>query len=76
MNKWAPVDLCIAMGDDRTDEMMFRANRDGFNIRVGLGDPTAASYSLADPAEVAMFLAHVCELCGAPVEIGRGTGGK
>lgn len=58
-----PFDLCICLGDDRTDETMFRANADGLNIKVRLAHGTHASHYLSDPNEVAIFLSHVLDLC-------------
>jgi trehalose 6-phosphate phosphatase len=58
-----PFQACICMGDDRTDETMFRANPDGLNIRVGKVQPSAAAYHLYDPAEVAIFLSHALDFC-------------
>lgn len=54
---------CVCIGDDATDETMFRANRDGLNIRVGRSSRTAATYRLQDPSEVATLLGHLVELC-------------
>jgi trehalose 6-phosphate phosphatase len=54
-----PFDLCICIGDDRTDESMFRANPGGINVRVGCGRPTAAPFYVTDPAETGNFLDHV-----------------
>lgn len=58
-----PFDACICIGDDRTDETMFRANRGCLNIRVGRDRPSAAGYYLSSPAEVAIFLSHILDLC-------------
>jgi trehalose 6-phosphate phosphatase len=58
-----PFQACICMGDDRTDENMFHANPDGVNIRIGRVQPSAASYHLSDPAEVAIFLSHALDFC-------------
>lgn len=58
-----PFQTCICLGDDRTDETMFRANPEGVNIRVGRRQPTAASYYLSDSTEVAIFLSHVLDFC-------------
>lgn len=58
-----PFDACVAIGDDRTDEMMFRANSNGVNIRVGSAKPTDATHCLSDTAEVAIFLSHIADLC-------------
>src|SRR5262249_53074421 len=55
-------DICICIGDDRTDEAMFRCNSNGFNIRVRKTAPSAASYYLFDPSEVAFFLNRVLEI--------------
>jgi trehalose 6-phosphate phosphatase len=54
----------IYLGDDTTDEDAFRAIRDrGIGIIVGeVGRPTAAGYSLADPAEVGAFLRRLLTL--------------
>lgn len=65
--KSGPFDVCLSMGDDRTDETMFRANRGSLNIRVGAGRPTAATLYLRDTAEVAILLSHVADRCGAGV---------
>lgn len=54
-----PFDACICIGDDRTDETMFRANANELNIKVGSVNRTAATHYLADPVEVAIFLSHV-----------------
>ena len=46
----------VFVGDDRTDEEVFKAiGDDGCSIRVG-GGPTAARYRLAGPPEVLEFL--------------------
>ena len=52
--------LPIYIGDDRTDEDAFRAlQRQGVGILVSeQPQPTAASYSLKDPAEVERFLSE------------------
>lgn len=63
--KAGPFDACICLGDDRTDEAMFRANAGQVNIRVGRGQDTAANYYLPDPAGVAIFLSHVVDVCGS-----------
>ncbi len=47
----------IALGDDRTDEDMFRALRDqGTTVRVGCPRPTAARYCLTSQRETDRFL--------------------
>ena len=50
--------LTICMGDDLTDEDMFRALPEALSIKVGPGS-TAAKFRLAGPAEVTEFLEHV-----------------
>ncbi len=57
-----PFDLRICIGDDRTDETMFRANPGGLNVRVGIGGTTDASHYVCDPGEVGMLLSHVLDL--------------
>ena len=57
-----PFDLCICLGDDRTDETMFRANLDGLNIKIRQVQATCATHYLTDPYEVAIFLSHVLDL--------------
>ena len=54
----------IYIGDDRTDEDAFRAlGQRGVGILVSEEPrPTAASYSLKDPAEVERFLREVALL--------------
>ncbi|MEX2016465.1 MAG: trehalose-phosphatase [Candidatus Hydrogenedentales bacterium] len=52
-----PNILPIYMGDDVTDEDAFRALADrGMGIGVGVGEDTAAHYTLRDTDEVAPFL--------------------
>jgi trehalose 6-phosphate phosphatase len=54
----------LVLGDDLTDETMFRAANDlgGVAIRVGHGDrPTAAAYQLPDPAAVREWIAELAE---------------
>lgn len=58
-----PFDACICIGDDRTDETMFRANPGQFNVRVGLQRPTVADYQVFEPGEVAILLEHVLDFC-------------
>ncbi len=58
-------DACVCLGDDRTDECMFDANRGQINIRVGgLAGSTAAGYYLSDPGEVAIMLSHIGDAYG------------
>lgn len=62
-----PFELSVCLGDDTTDESMFRANRDQVNIRIGAPRRTAATYYLSDPREVAVFLARIADVrAGSP----------
>jgi trehalose-phosphatase len=63
-DKAGPFDTTICIGDDRTDECMFRANRDQLNIRVGCLARSAATHYLSDPAEVAILLSYIVGICG------------
>lgn len=57
-----PGMFTIAIGDDHTDEDMFRAVRKGMSIRVGSGaHPSRAGHRLAGPSEAAEFLARLAE---------------
>jgi trehalose-phosphatase len=52
-----PADaVAIAIGDDATDETMFRALADGVTIKVGKPDETSAAFFVAGPPEVESFL--------------------
>ncbi len=50
---------CIAIGDDRTDETMFRVNQGQWNVKVGATSYTAANLYLEDPTEVAALLGYI-----------------
>ena len=50
----------VAIGDDATDEQMFRALPDGITIKVGPGE-SAARYRLSGPAEVVRYLKQYLE---------------
>ena len=66
LEKAGPFDACICLGDDQTDESMFRANSGQMNIRVGRSfSRTAATHYLLDPAEVAIVLSHMVDLCAS-----------
>ncbi|MCI0378380.1 MAG: trehalose-phosphatase [Gemmataceae bacterium] len=52
----SPDALVIYLGNDRSDEEVFRHFPDGITIRVGEDGPTAAHYRLDDPGEVLEFL--------------------
>jgi len=66
-----PFDLSICVGDDRTDETMFRANTQHLNIRVGSVNGSAAALYLSDPTEVAMLLSHIVDICNFETSIAR-----
>ena len=52
-------DFVMAVGDDKTDEDMFRAlEGKAFTIKIGPGN-TMAKYNLADHREVINFLADL-----------------
>ena len=57
--KAGPFDASICIGDDRTDETMFHANRGQLNIRIGCYGVTDATHYLSDSTEVAVFLSHL-----------------
>ena len=58
-----PFDLSVCLGDDTTDESMFRANREQINIRIGARRRTAATHYLSAPSEVAVLLARIADVC-------------
>jgi trehalose-phosphatase len=60
--QWGPFDVVIALGDDRTDETMFRGLSGCIDVKVGPARPTRAAYHLTDCKEVAVFLSHVVEV--------------
>jgi trehalose 6-phosphate phosphatase len=64
--KAGPFQACICIGDDLTDESMFRENRDEVNIRIGCSRMTAATHYLARPNEVAILLSHIVDMYGSP----------
>src|SRR5262249_35845534 len=57
-----PQALVFFVGDDATDEEGFAALPEGITVKVGPPSPTAARYSLADPAEVQRFLQWLLDL--------------
>ena len=63
-NEAGPFDVCICLGDDRTDEDMFRANRGQFNVGIGTSKLTAITHVLSDAGEVAVLLSKIVELRG------------
>jgi trehalose 6-phosphate phosphatase len=68
-----PFDCCVCLGDDRTDESMFRAGCCDVSVRVGSSRITAAGFSLAGPADVAQLLSHIVAVCGPALQSsGRG----
>lgn len=69
-------DACITLGDDRTDESMFRAACCDVSVRVGCSRTTAASFCLSEPDDVSQLFSHIVENCGAdrqPMEQGFAT---
>ncbi len=64
-DKCGPFDTCISIGDDYDDESMFREfpEKININIKVGRGRPTSATFHLAEPSSVAVFLQHVWDVC-------------
>ena len=57
-----PFDLVIAIGDDYTDEDMFRECPRDIAIRVGAAWASRATLHLRDTASVAIFLQHVWDV--------------
>jgi trehalose 6-phosphate phosphatase len=62
-----PFDLCICIGDDRTDESMFRANRGQLNVKVGCSGFSAATQYVSDAHEAITFLDHIAATRATPV---------
>ncbi len=56
---------CLCLGDDRTDENMFRVRPGQINIRVGNPERTAAQFHVADPFEVAALLSQLLSGVGS-----------
>jgi trehalose 6-phosphate phosphatase len=54
--KLGPFNACFCLGDDDSDEAMFKANRTQWNIKVGYG-PSSAQFYLPDSSAVTTFLA-------------------
>jgi trehalose 6-phosphate phosphatase len=59
IERLGPFDVCICLGDDRTDESMFLANSGQLNIRVGCDGPTHADLFLSSAAETPIVLEYV-----------------
>ena len=68
-----PFEACICLGDDRTDESMFRANHGQVNIRVGLSESSAATHYLQGPGEVAILISHLIDRCGSHAPMVQNT---
>jgi trehalose 6-phosphate phosphatase len=51
---------CIAIGSDRADEALFRANKGELNVRVGEG-PSQAGVFVADALEAGRFLSSLLD---------------
>ncbi len=57
-----PVDFVLAIGDDKTDEDMFRVLAEkAVTIKVGTGGQTLAQYSIANQKDVIQFLNQLVE---------------
>ena len=56
---------CLVLGDDATDESMFRAAAGATTVRVGAAVRTSATYFLPNPAAVSNVLAHSLEILTA-----------
>ena len=65
LEKTGPFDGCVCIGDDRTDETMFRANRGQVNIRIACTRRTDATHYLANAGEVAILLSHIVDVCNS-----------
>ncbi|GAB2695012.1 trehalose-phosphatase [Thalassiella azotivora] len=60
------VDAVVYIGDDVTDETVFRVLGEGdVGVKVGDGD-TAAGWRLPDPPSAAVALHHLADVLGAP----------
>jgi trehalose-6-phosphatase len=58
-------DACICIGDDRTDETMFRANSGQSNVRIGRSGPSLASLFISDTTETKASLERVLQQLGS-----------
>ncbi|HXE63033.1 MAG TPA: trehalose-phosphatase [Bryobacteraceae bacterium] len=67
-----PFDSCICLGDDRTDESMFRAACCDVSVRVGYSPVTAAAFCVSEPADVAQLFSHIVAVCGVGPPTGQG----
>lgn len=54
--------VVIAIGDDITDEEMFRRQSDGITIKVGAANKSVARYFLKDEKEVLRFLNWILQI--------------
>jgi trehalose-phosphatase len=54
-----PPSACLCLGDDATDETMFRSLPEAVTVRVGQPDRTAARYWLPDAAAVGETLSYL-----------------
>jgi len=57
----APGALSISLGDDVSDEEMFRALKDGITVKVGSPEDTSAAFFVEGPSEVERFLGWLVE---------------
>jgi len=64
-----PFDLTICIGDDRTDESMFRANRGQVNVKVGNSASSVATQYVTDAPEALTFLDYLATTRAAPIGV-------
>jgi len=60
-----PFDACLCIGDDTTDEAMFRSAHANISVVVGPSKNTAAQYCLSGQEDVRPLLSDIAELLGA-----------
>ncbi|HVW85749.1 MAG TPA: trehalose-phosphatase, partial [Bryobacteraceae bacterium] len=65
LDEMGPFDACVCLGDDRTDEGMFRSDRAPIGVRVGFADDTAAGYYVPSQDEVPVLLSRIVELAAS-----------
>lgn len=63
--------LTIFIGDDLTDEDVFRAFPDGITVVVGARRPSAARYTVSDHKEVHDFLDWLATIVEGARSIGK-----
>jgi trehalose-phosphatase len=63
-----PFDACLCLGDDVTDDAMFRANCGQLNIVVGKCDRASETHYLSGPEEVECLLREIVGQPNAPYD--------